>query len=137
MYSVDLACKEICVSKKPKMIIEGADDEAVEMAKDWGNNNGFDVAVNKDNELPAGSSKAPDTEDAGNLISLVGDQDTLSLSDVTKVTVERALRQTGGNIMATSKILGMGRATVYRKIRIYKIDKSLFRKDRLKIKKAA
>lgn len=124
---------------KPKMIIVDADDSAAEMAKSWGNANGFDVLLDNENNvnLPEGSRKAPTSEDSGNLVSLTGWQNTLNISDVTKATLEKALNKTYGNIMATSKILGMGRATVYRKIRVYGIDKSSFRKDRLKIKKAA
>ena len=76
-----------------------------------------------------------------NLVPLVKNEplrkQSETIQDIIKHAIEAALRQTGGNIMAASKLLGMGRATVYRKIKSYDIDKSSYRKDKVKIKIAA
>ncbi|MFH1653876.1 MAG: sigma-54 dependent transcriptional regulator [Pseudomonadota bacterium] len=45
-----------------------------------------------------------------------------SLKDMEHETLINALQKTGGNISKTAKILGIGRDTVYRRLKKYKID---------------
>ena len=126
-----------------KIIVVSNDKYDIKKARNWADSNGFQVLVsnseNFENALPTGASTVSKIKEPNNLVSFPErpSTDILKLADVTKFALESALKKTGGNIMATSKALGMGRATVYRKIKIYNIDKSLFRRDKIGIKKAA
>lgn len=132
-----------------KIFIESDDELAIKKAKKWGSSNGFEVIVNEgvengeareDNiELPEGASTILTYKLADNIVNMPSNNsgDIVKLHDVTRVALETALKKTNGNIMATSKALGMGRATVYRKIRIYNIDKSFYRREKINWKKAA
>ena len=132
-----------------KIIIESDDELAIKKAKKWGTSNGFEVVVNGSTEngeardeaveLPEGASTVLTYQLADNIVNIPSNDsgDIVKLHDVTRVALETALKKTNGNIMATSKALGMGRATVYRKIRIYNIDKSFYRRDKINWKKAA
>jgi len=44
--------------------------------------------------------------------------------------IENAIIQCRGNLTEASKALGIGRATLYRKVKIYQIDPSMARKKR-------
>ncbi len=134
-----------------KIFIESDDELAIKKAKKWGTSNGFEVVVSRKTEteetkdgnsgleLPEGATTVLTHKLANNIINIPsnGENDIVKLHDVTRVALESALKKTNGNIMATSKALGMGRATVYRKIRIYNIDKSFYRREKLSWKKAA
>ncbi len=50
--------------------------------------------------------------------------DTLQISDWERRLIREALQRTEGNIPEAAKLLGIGRATLYRKIEEYKIDRS-------------
>jgi len=43
------------------------------------------------------------------------------LEDLERVAIEAALANTGSNMMRTARVLGIGRTTLYRKIKLYGI----------------
>ncbi|MCE7892742.1 MAG: sigma-54-dependent Fis family transcriptional regulator [Sorangiineae bacterium PRO1] len=48
--------------------------------------------------------------------------DLFDLREVERLTIERAVKKTGGNITEAARILGIGRATLYRKLTAYAAD---------------
>ncbi|WXR60727.1 sigma 54-interacting transcriptional regulator [Peptostreptococcaceae bacterium AGR-M142] len=46
----------------------------------------------------------------------------LTLSEIEKIAIEKTLEELSGNIALTSKVLGIGRTTLYRKIEKYKLS---------------
>ena len=52
--------------------------------------------------------------------------DLLPLAKVEELAIKGALKATGGNISRAAKVLGIGRATLYRKMRKYGIDYKRF-----------
>ncbi len=48
--------------------------------------------------------------------------DLLPLTKLEELAIKGALKATGGNISRAAKVLGIGRATLYRKMRKYDID---------------
>ncbi len=58
-----------------------------------------------------------------NLSEEVGISDKLlSLEEIERIAIEKTLQEVNGNIASASKILEIGRSTLYRKIRKYNID---------------
>ncbi len=55
------------------------------------------------------------------LVHVVEDQESLSLSHVQRKTVSRALSRTGGDKAQAAMLLGIGRTTLYRRLREYGI----------------
>lgn len=49
--------------------------------------------------------------------------DTKSLEEVEKAEIERTLLATNGNVAKAAKMLGIGRATLYRKLKVYQIER--------------
>lgn len=45
--------------------------------------------------------------------------ETLNLGDLEKAALEKALQVTGGSILAAAHLLGIGKTTVYRKVKEY------------------
>jgi Bacterial regulatory protein, Fis family len=45
--------------------------------------------------------------------------ETLNLNDLEKAALEKALRVTGGSILAAAQLLGIGKTTAYRKVKQY------------------
>ena len=57
----------------------------------------------------------------GNRDEEATEKDILPLEEEEKRLLTRALKATGGNVRRASQLLGIGRATLYRKIQIYKL----------------
>jgi len=64
-----------------------------------------------------------ETDDLGLRDSGAGELETLSLEHWERKLIREALRRTSGNIPEAAKLLGIGRATIYRKIEQYGIAK--------------
>lgn len=48
--------------------------------------------------------------------------ETLNIAELEKHTLKRAIEQTSGNIPAAARLVGIGKTTVYRKVKEYGID---------------
>lgn len=66
--------------------------------------------------VPGLTDHVQETEDGD-----VGEDDILSFQEEEKRILSRALRATRGNVRRAAQLLGIGRATLYRKIQIYKL----------------
>lgn len=66
--------------------------------------------------------EAEDFPDLGKTMLLVGSEPGASLETVEKAHIQRVLEETGFNKSRASEILGIDRATLYRKAKIYGID---------------
>lgn len=51
-----------------------------------------------------------------------------TINELESVAIEKAIHEYGGNLTEAAKALGIGRATLYRKVKQYDIDTSLARK---------
>lgn len=47
--------------------------------------------------------------------------ETLNLNDLEKAALEKALKVTGGSILAAAQLLGIGKTTAYRKVKEYRL----------------
>jgi DNA-binding NtrC family response regulator len=54
-----------------------------------------------------------------------------SITDVEAKAIETAINAFGGNLTEAAKALGIGRATLYRKVKQYNIDPSLARRKKV------
>lgn len=58
----------------------------------------------------------------------VEDKKVQTINDVEKDAIENAIMEFRGNLTEAAKALGIGRATLYRKVKQYKIDPSIARR---------
>jgi len=87
---------------------------------------GADRVIRLDNLPPEIRSNAPDTNGQPELISpLEMDENTIvPLAELERRAIAHALRVTGGNVTRAARALGIGRATMYRKLDRFKISTS-------------
>ena len=115
-----------------KLILISSDEGLIKQAREWAEKKGLEFAQ-KAPEEPAAPETA-DLEAADNVVPISGglilpsgrrdcDLSLKSFDDVQKEAVQKALNVSKGNISQVSKILNIGRATVYRKIRQYHIER--------------
>jgi DNA-binding NtrC family response regulator len=69
---------------------------------------GASVATTAPQSSPASRGLAVESED-------------LNLERLERRVIERALQRTGGNLVEAGRLLGMSRATLYRKLKTYKL----------------
>jgi DNA-binding NtrC family response regulator len=53
-----------------------------------------------------------------------------TINELESIAIENAIHEFGGNLTEAAKALGIGRATLYRKVKQYNIDPSSARKKR-------
>lgn len=86
-------------------------------------------------EVPALSvGSAPVTEGAKILQfpqpSALTDNKVRTINELESIAIENAISEFGGNLTEAAKALGIGRATLYRKVKQYNIDPSNARRKR-------
>lgn len=59
-----------------------------------------------------------------------GDGKVRTINELESLAIENAIHEFGGNLTEAAKALGIGRATLYRKVKQYNIDPSLARRKR-------
>jgi hypothetical protein len=89
--------------------------------------------------LPALSSGSSPVEGRGNVLPFpgvtsspaAGNNDKVStMNELESKAIENAIVQFRGNLTEAAKALGIGRATLYRKVKQYQIDPTMARKKR-------
>lgn len=87
--------------------------------------------------LPSLSFGNNPIESRGNVLPFPGVQNTSSvdkqvstMNELESQAIENAILQFRGNLTEAAKALGIGRATLYRKVKQYQIDPSVARKRR-------
>lgn len=58
------------------------------------------------------------------------DRKVRTINELESIAIENAIHEFGGNLTEAAKALGIGRATLYRKVKQYNIDPSSARKKR-------
>jgi len=58
------------------------------------------------------------------------DKKVRTINELESLAIENAIHEFGGNLTEAAKALGIGRATLYRKVKQYNIDPSLARRKR-------
>ena len=58
------------------------------------------------------------------------DKKVRTINELESIAIENAIQEFGGNLTEAAKALGIGRATLYRKVKQYNIDPSNARKKR-------
>jgi DNA-binding NtrC family response regulator len=62
--------------------------------------------------------------------SATDDKKVRTINELESLAIENAIHEFGGNLTEAAKALGIGRATLYRKVKQYNIDPSLARRKR-------
>ena len=76
-----------------------------------------------DSAVVMANGQTIEPEDLGLFDAGTDHLETLRIEDWEKKLIRMALRKTGGNVPESAKLLGIGRATLYRKLDEYKIEK--------------
>jgi Nif-specific regulatory protein len=76
-----------------------------------------------DSAVVMASGSTIHVEDLGLYDTGTDDLDTLQIADWERKLIRLALQRTGGNVPEAAKLLGIGRATLYRKLDDYKIER--------------
>lgn len=71
--------------------------------------------------FPSAASRVSESEDAGKV---------RTINELESLAIENAIFEFNGNLTEAAKALGIGRATLYRKVKQYNIDPSAARKKR-------
>ena len=66
----------------------------------------------------------------GNYRKLNKEQNIMSMNEIEAQAIENAISKYKGNLTEAAKVLGIGRATLYRKIKQYNIDPSQARRNK-------
>lgn len=86
------------------------------------------------NGVPALVGGANHTGSDMNIVNFgggAGDARVAKMEELEAKAIENAIMQYKGNLTEAAKALGIGRATLYRKVKQYQIDPSLARKKRV------
>ena len=84
--------------------------------------------------LSAGHQQMPSTDMAGNVVNFPtpsSSEKVQKMEDMEAKAIEAAIFQYKGNLTEAAKALGIGRATLYRKVKQYHIDPSQARRRKL------
>jgi transcriptional regulator with GAF, ATPase, and Fis domain len=92
--------------------------------------------------LSAGSQ--PVTEEGGKVLQFRQpviqqsnvDGGVKTINELESIAIENAISEFGGNLTEAAKALGIGRATLYRKVKQYGIDPSMARRRKSQVKAA-
>jgi DNA-binding NtrC family response regulator len=90
-------------------------ENCIERAVALGNQQSIDV-----DDLPPAIASEPATENEPTLSSSDGFS-TTDLEDIERTTIERVFQQVKGDKVLAGKMLGISRATLYRKLKRYNI----------------
>lgn len=66
----------------------------------------------------------------GNNLTDRSEKSVKTINELESVAIENAIHKFNGNLTEAAKALGIGRATLYRKVKQYNIDPSIARKKR-------
>lgn len=132
------------------------DKDFIERAKTFGMSQGVQVRVYSSGEwargmqdtafrstlvgeVPSLASGSNPLEEGAKILQFPGSQNTSTdpnaqkvrtINELESIAIENAIYEYGGNLTEAAKALGIGRATLYRKVKQYNIDPSGARKKR-------
>ena len=128
-------------------IVVSDDQDFVQRARAFGNSNGANVEVystseweaQKNGEQPLVSGNTPG-ETSAKILPFPGTMSTPNqtfgkkvhtINELESAAIEKAIHEYNGNLTEAAKALGIGRATLYRKVKQYNIDPSVARRKRV------
>ena len=133
----------------PKIFIVTDDIQTAEKARAYWEENGLNAAIYSpqqwdtglDNDsfkngLKTNSRPSQGQGEMARVIPFPPSQKISTMNEVEKQTIETAIGQCRGNLTLAARALGIGRATLYRKVKAYNIDPNASR-EREKEQKAA
>jgi DNA-binding NtrC family response regulator len=126
------------------MILVGDDRDSCEKLKSYGQGMGCVVETYTSAEWQAKSSKEVPSLVVGSQPVHEGakilqfpqpnnshdDKKVRTINELESLAIENAIHEFGGNLTEAAKALGIGRATLYRKVKQYNIDPSAARRKR-------
>lgn len=127
---------------RSKFIVVSDDLDVVQRAKAFAASNGVACEVyttqeweSKSNVTPLSSGLEPVNTGAKILPfpgtpGYTGSKKVQTINELESVAIEKAINEYNGNLTEAAKALGIGRATLYRKVKQYGIDPSQARKKR-------
>ena len=135
---------------RSKFIIISDDQNMVQRAKAFAASNGVAVEVYATGEWDTRGGSSPTVLSQGGTSSSSGGAKILpfpgggvggsssgsggrkvqSINELESQAIEKAIHEYNGNLTEAAKALGIGRATLYRKVKQYGIDPSMARKKR-------
>ncbi|MCB0392789.1 MAG: hypothetical protein KDD58_15980 [Bdellovibrionales bacterium] len=127
---------------RSKLIIVSDDQDVVQRAKafaasngvscevystmEWGNKSSMTNLTSGNEPVETGAKILPFPGNAG----YTGSKKVQTINELESVAIEKAINEYNGNLTEAAKALGIGRATLYRKVKQYGIDPSQARKKR-------
>lgn len=139
------------------MFVVGDDHEMSEKAKSFGQSNGCSVKAYSPSEWSRGmmdpsfraqlTGETPSLsvgqnpiEEGAKILQFPGpqggnmsdsqDKKVRTINELESLAIENAIHEYGGNLTEAAKALGIGRATLYRKVKQYNIDPSSARRKK-------
>jgi DNA-binding NtrC family response regulator len=127
------------------VILVGDDRDQVEKVRSFGQGLGCSVDVYTPAEWAAKSAKAVEVpslvlgshpvHEGAKILQFPqpnqgADQKVRTINELESLAIENAIHEFGGNLTEAAKALGIGRATLYRKVKQYSIDPSSARRKR-------
>ena len=127
---------------RSKIIIVSDDQAVVQRSKAFAASNGVAVEIFSPSEweskssLPALSTGNEPVESGAKIlpfpgtVGYAGGKKVQTINELESLAIEKAIHEYNGNLTEAAKALGIGRATLYRKVKQYGIDPSMARKKR-------
>lgn len=129
------------------MILVGDDRDQCEKIRSYGQGMGCTVEVYTPAEWQAKSHRGgdvpslqtgaqPSVHEGAKILQFpqpshgMDDKKVRTINELESLAIENAIHEFGGNLTEAAKALGIGRATLYRKVKQYNIDPSLARRKR-------
>jgi len=119
-----------------KLIIVSDDPIVIHRGQEFAQNMGVQCEV----QSPGYSSGMPSLSSGNNPLSTpnnvlqfptnTGSGQVATINDLEAQAIEKAIHSFRGNLTEAAKALGIGRATLYRKVKLYNIDPSQARRRR-------
>jgi len=127
--------------RSSKLIIQSEDPVLVKKAQDFAQSCGLECEVQNPGATSGGgffpslaSGSKPLNNGYSNIVQFPSPQSNQGkiskINDLEAQAIEQAIHAYRGNLTEAAKALGIGRATLYRKVKLYSIDTSAARKKR-------
>lgn len=128
---------------RSKVLVISDDQEVIQKARNFAYSMGVNLEIFSIHQWEERERKAA-FDSSVNVLS-AGDQNVIpfpeggarnaskkvqTINELESVAIENAIHEYGGNLTEAAKALGIGRATLYRKVKQYNIDPSLARRKR-------
>lgn len=116
--------------KKSRLIIETEDQDMIEKVRVFAYQNNLNVEMQffteKDNSEEVGREVERNSIPMGRIIPFkrreMASESVKTMREVEKEQIKKAIVQCRGNLTEAAKVLGLGRATLYRKVKSLEID---------------